>query len=140
MEIAMGVPIWLRVGDASGIALEEKKPVGPVWLMAEGSSSLGLALAKAVLSHGHRVALATSNTAAVRHLADANRDTAIVVAFNPTKPDDIARIMNETKDRFGSLDVLVNTAGVGYVSAAEAGDVEDIGGNIAIDISSPAVT
>jgi NAD(P)-dependent dehydrogenase (short-subunit alcohol dehydrogenase family) len=78
-----------------------------------------LALAKAVLRQGHRVVLAALNTAAVRDLADPFPHTAIVAALDSTKPDDIARIIQEAKERFGSVDVLVNTAGVGYPSGRE---------------------
>jgi hypothetical protein len=70
MEITMGVPIWLRIGDTSGISPARKKPAGPVWVIAESSSGLGMALAKAVLRQGHRVVLATLNTAAAQDLAD----------------------------------------------------------------------
>jgi NAD(P)-dependent dehydrogenase (short-subunit alcohol dehydrogenase family) len=90
-----------------------------VWLIAESSSGLGLALAKAVLRQGHRAIPAAHNTAAVQDLADAFPDAAFVAALDGTKPDDIARIVQEAKDRFGSVDVLVNTSGVGYITAAE---------------------
>lgn len=136
----MGVPIWLRIGDTSGISPAGKKPAGPLWVIAESSSGPGLALAKAVLRQGHRVVLAALNTAAVRDLADPFRHTAIVAALDSTKPDDIARIIQEAKERFGSVDVLVNTAGVGYIPAVGKGDEKATGRQIDLNFSDLAST
>lgn len=136
----MGVPIWLRIGDTSGISPERKKPAGPVSVIAESSSSLGIALAKAVLRQGHRVVLAALNTAAAQDLADPFPHTAIVAALDSTKQDDIARIVREAKDRFGSVDVLVNTAGVGYIPAVEEGNREGISRQIDINLSDLTAT
>jgi NAD(P)-dependent dehydrogenase (short-subunit alcohol dehydrogenase family) len=140
MEITMGVPIWLRIGDTSGIPPARKKPAGPVWVIAESSNGLGLALAQAVLWQGGRVVLAALNTAAVQDLADPFPHTAGVAVLDGTKPDDIARIVQEAKDRFGSVDVLVNTAGVGYIPAVGEGDGEDIGRQIDIYFSDLTTT
>jgi NAD(P)-dependent dehydrogenase (short-subunit alcohol dehydrogenase family) len=140
METIMGVPIWLRTGDASGVPPAKKKPAGPVWVIADGSIGLGLALARAVLRQGHRVVLAALNPAAVQDLADPFPHTAIVTALDSTKPDDITRIVRETKGRFGSVDVLVNTAGVGYIPAVEEGDGKAVGRQIDINFSDRPVT
>ncbi|WP_262270525.1 SDR family NAD(P)-dependent oxidoreductase [Microvirga yunnanensis] len=131
----MGVPIWLRTGDVSGIAPARKKPKGPVWLIAESSRGLGLTLAKAVLRQGHLAVLATRNTAAVQDLANTFPHTAAIVALDGTKPDDIARVIQEGKARFGSIDFLVNTAGVGYVPAVEKRTGEDTGRQVHVDFS-----
>jgi NAD(P)-dependent dehydrogenase (short-subunit alcohol dehydrogenase family) len=139
-ETIMGVPIWLRIGDASGIPSATKRRKAPVWVIAESSSGLGLALAKAVLRQGHRVVLAALNTAAVQDLADPFPHTAIVAALDSTKPDDIARIIQETKERFGSVDVLVNTAGVGYIPAVGKGDEKATGRQIDLNFSDLAST
>jgi NADP-dependent 3-hydroxy acid dehydrogenase YdfG len=130
----MDVPKWLRTGDASGILPARKKPAGPVWLIAESSSVIGLALAIAVLGQGQRVVLAARNTAALQDLADPFPHTA-VVALDGTKPDDIARVVQDTKDRFGSVGVLVNTAGVGHMLAVQEGDSEDVGRQIEINFA-----
>jgi NAD(P)-dependent dehydrogenase (short-subunit alcohol dehydrogenase family) len=66
--------------------------------------------------------------------------TAIVAALDSTKPADIARIVREAKDRFGSVDVLVNTAGVGYIPAVEEGNREGISRQIHINFSDLTAT
>jgi NAD(P)-dependent dehydrogenase (short-subunit alcohol dehydrogenase family) len=138
--MTMGViPNWVRTANASGIP-PAKKPPGPVWLIAEGSSGIGLALAKAVLRQGHRVVLAARNMEAVQDLAAAYPNTAFVAALDGTKSDDIARIIREARDRYGSIDVLVNTAGVGYIPAVGEGDGEGVGRPFDINLVSPAAT
>ena len=97
-------------------------------------------MARAVLWQGHRAVLATHDTAAVQELADAFPNAAFVAALDGTKPNDIARIVQDTKDRFGSIDVLVNTAGVGYLPAVGKGDSEDIGRRIGINFAGLAAT
>jgi NAD(P)-dependent dehydrogenase (short-subunit alcohol dehydrogenase family) len=130
----MGVPIWLRIGDADGMPPAKKSPRGPVWLIAESSSGFGFALAKDILRQGHRAVLAARSMAAVQDLADAFPETAFVIALDGTKPDDIARIVQEGKNRFGSVDILVSTAGVGYMPAVEEGDGEDAGRQIHVNM------
>jgi NAD(P)-dependent dehydrogenase (short-subunit alcohol dehydrogenase family) len=78
--------------------------------------------------------------AAVQGLAYAYPDTTLVAARDDTKSDDIARIVQEAKDRFGSVDVLVNTAGVGYVPAGGEGDGKDISRQIDINFSDLTTT
>jgi NAD(P)-dependent dehydrogenase (short-subunit alcohol dehydrogenase family) len=114
-----------------GLASAEN--MGPV-------SGFVLALGKAVLRQGHRVVIAALNTAAVQDLADPFPHTAIVAALDSTKPDDIARIVQEAKDRFGSVDVLVNTTGVGYIPAVEEGNREGISRQIDINFSDLTAT
>ena len=104
------------------------------------ASGFVLALAKAVLRQGHRVVIAALNTAAVQDLADPFPHTAIVAALDSTKPDDIARIIQEAKERFGSVDVLVNTAGVGYIPAVGKGDEKATGRQIDLNFSDLTTT
>ncbi|MBQ0820931.1 SDR family NAD(P)-dependent oxidoreductase [Microvirga sp. HBU67558] len=109
----MGVPIWLRIGNASGISPSMRRVPGSVWLIADSSSPVGLSVAKDVVQRGHRVILAARNTAAVQDLVRGFPNTTLVVALDGTSSDDITRIIQESKDQFGPIEVLVNTPGVG---------------------------
>jgi NADP-dependent 3-hydroxy acid dehydrogenase YdfG len=113
LEIIMGVPIWLRIGDASGISPSMRRAPGSVWLIADSSSPVGLSAAKDVVQRGHRVILAARNTAAVQDLVRGFPNTTLVVALDGTTSDDVIRIIQEYKDRFGPIEVLVNTPGIG---------------------------
>src|ERR1700737_2039350 len=99
----------------------EKTMSNPVWLIPGSSSGLGHALANAVLHRGHRVILTARNTAPMQALADAFPETALVCALDITKPEQIASVVRQVEFRFGSIDVLVNNAGVGFLEAGEEG-------------------
>ena len=109
----MGVPVWLQTGDASGISPSMRRAPGSVWLIADSSSPVGHSVAKEVVQRGHRVILAARNTAAVQDLVRGFPSTTLVVALDGTTSDDITRIIQESKDQFGPIEVLVNTPGVG---------------------------
>lgn len=109
----MVVPVWLRAGDGSGMPPSMRRAPGSVWLIADSSSQVGLAVAKDVVERGHRVILAARNTAAVQDLVRGFPNTTHVVALDGGTSDDVTRIVRETKDRFGPIEVLVNTPGVG---------------------------
>ncbi len=100
----------------------------PVWLITGCSSGLGHALGGAVLHRGHRVVLTARNTAPMQALADTFPESALVCALDITKPEQIASVVSKAKSRFGSIDVLVNNAGVGYLAAVEEGEEEAIRG------------
>lgn len=59
-------------------------------------------------------------------LADAFPETALVCALDITKPQQIASVVSQAESRFGSIDVLVNNAGVSYLAAVEEGEEEAI--------------
>jgi NAD(P)-dependent dehydrogenase (short-subunit alcohol dehydrogenase family) len=61
-------------------------------------------------------------------LANAFPDTALVCALDITKPHQIASVVSQAESYFGSIDVLVNNAGVGYLAAVEEGEEEAIRG------------
>lgn len=89
----MGVPIWLRIGDASGISPSMRRAPGSVWLIADSSSPVGLSVAKDVVQRGHRVILAARDTAAVQDLVRGFPNTTLVVALKDTTSDDVTRIV-----------------------------------------------
>ncbi|MET0531218.1 MAG: SDR family NAD(P)-dependent oxidoreductase [Microvirga sp.] len=109
----MGVPIWLQIGDASGMPPSMRGAPGSVWLIADSSSPVGLSVAKDVIQRGHRVVLAARNMAAMQDLVRGFPDTTFVVALDGTSTEDVTRVVQESKGRFGPIEVLVNTPGVG---------------------------
>ena len=120
----MQIPVKNR--DVSNML--QKTMSNPVWLITGSSSGLGHALASAVLHRGHRVILTARNTAPMQALADAFPETALVCALDITKPQQIASVVSQVESHFGSIDVLVNNAGVGYLAAVEEGEEKAIRG------------
>jgi ketoreductase len=87
------------------------------WLMAKaalvtgGSSGIGLAIARMLRDEGFELTVASRRRERVE--AAASELGALAVAADVSKEEDCARLVDEHRERHGSLDVLVNSAGIG---------------------------
>ncbi len=81
-------------------------------LITGGGSGIGLAVARAIVAGGGRVAICGRRTEPL----DAARAELGVVAIrgDVSDPEDARRIVAEAAEGLGALDVLVNNAAVGY--------------------------
>lgn len=94
---------------------------GTVALVTGGTKGIGRAICEALVRRGARV-VASSRTAsqvdaAAAELSDLGLGEAHGIACDVRQPDQCARLVKETVDRFGRLDILVNNAGVGRFAA-----------------------
>jgi NAD(P)-dependent dehydrogenase (short-subunit alcohol dehydrogenase family) len=91
-----------------------------IWLITGSSSGFGLRLAQAALEHGDRVVATARDTAALDELASQAPEGAVYpVRLDVTDPQQRTAAIAAAVDRFGRLDVLVNSAGFGSVGAVE---------------------
>lgn len=97
-----------------------------VWLITGCSSGIGRVLALEALGRGAQVAVTARNTTAVADIVERFPDSAIAITLDVCKQSDIDAAFTETLERFGRIDVLVNNAGYGYLSAIEEGDNEQL--------------
>ncbi len=92
---------------------------GRAALVTGGSSGIGLAIARALGQDGYGLTVSARRPEkleeAVRSLTDEGID-AIAVPANMAEEDDIKRIVQAHRERYGRLDVLINNAGVGIGS------------------------
>jgi NAD(P)-dependent dehydrogenase (short-subunit alcohol dehydrogenase family) len=95
---------------------------GRVALVTGGSRGLGLQIAEALGEAGAKVMLSSRKAAdleeAAAHLSDKGID-ARWIAADASNPDDARRIVTETLERLGHIDVLVNNAGAAWGAPAE---------------------
>lgn len=98
----------------------------PVWFITGASSGLGRALAEAVLARGWRVAGTARRPEALSDLVARHGDRLLALALDVTDSDSIDKAVAETEARYGTIDVLVNNAGYGYLAAIEEGDEAEI--------------
>jgi len=88
-------------------------------LVTGGSSGIGLAIARMLKDEGFDLTLVSRRAEKVGAAADALG--AVAVAANVADEEECARLVAEHRERFGRLDVLVNSAGVGV-----GGRIEDL--------------
>ena len=83
----------------------------PSALVTGGSSGIGLAIAQMLREEGYDLTLAARR---IERLEPAGEELrAEIVAADVTREDDCLRIVDAHRERWGGLDVLVNSAGVG---------------------------
>jgi NAD(P)-dependent dehydrogenase (short-subunit alcohol dehydrogenase family) len=94
-------------------------------IVTGASSGIGLAIAKMLGEEGHAVTMAARRAdkleGAVAGLADAGLNVHGVAA-NLAEEDEVKKVVDAHRDRYGRLDVLVNNAGVGV--GAPLGEIQ----------------
>jgi len=85
-----------------------------VGIVTGGASGLGKATVERFVREGAKVALLDLPTSEGKSVADAiGNDKCCFVPCDITKADDVNNALQETKDKFGKLNALVNCAGIG---------------------------
>jgi len=90
----------------------------PSALVTGGSSGIGLAIARMLSDEGYGLTLASRTPDKIE--AAASELGAQAVAADVSKEEDCVRIVAAHRDRFGGLDVLVNSAGLGIAGTVES--------------------
>jgi NAD(P)-dependent dehydrogenase (short-subunit alcohol dehydrogenase family) len=96
------------------------------WLITGCSTGFGREIAREVLAAGHSAVVTARRSEAVQDLADEFGDRALAVALDVTDADQIADAVSTAENAFGGVDVLVNNAGHGYLSAVEEGEDAEV--------------
>lgn len=96
------------------------------WLITGCSTGIGRAIATAALDAGHSVLVTARRADTVQDLVDAHPGTAAGAALDVTDRAQVAGAVAAAEEAFGGVDVLVNNAGYGYLSAVEEGDDAEV--------------
>jgi NAD(P)-dependent dehydrogenase (short-subunit alcohol dehydrogenase family) len=86
-------------------------------LVTGGSSGIGLAIARMLRDEGFELTLVSRRSERVE--AAAAELGAAAVSADVAEAEECARVVAEHRDRFGRLDVLVNSAGIGILGRIE---------------------
>jgi NAD(P)-dependent dehydrogenase (short-subunit alcohol dehydrogenase family) len=98
-----------------------------VWFITGCSTGFGRELAKLLSSQGQQVVVTARDAAKVQDLA-ADSANSLALALDVTDPAQVKAAVAEAESKFGRIDVLVNNAGYGYMSAIEEGEDEAVRG------------
>ncbi len=96
------------------------------WLITGCSTGFGREIARAALDAGHSVVVTARQAGAVQEFVDEYGDRAVAVPLDVTDTGQIAAAVAAADDAFGGIDVLVNNAGHGYLSAVEEGEDAEV--------------
>lgn len=88
------------------------------WLITGCSKGLGRALAEVLIEHHENVIATARRPESLSDLVSGH-ENARAIKLDVTRPEDIISAVGAAQAAFGSIDVLVNNAGYGYISAIE---------------------
>jgi NAD(P)-dependent dehydrogenase (short-subunit alcohol dehydrogenase family) len=88
-------------------------------LVTGAGSGIGRACALALAREGAKVALVGRRKVLLEEVAREIGPSALVLAADVSKKDEIARIVDQTIAHFGGLNVLLNNAGILHIGTAE---------------------
>lgn len=99
-----------------------------VAIVTGASSGIGASIAETLSQHGVKVMLTGRNEARLSDLAEQlqeNSQSEIATHIvDVTQKNEVAKLVKETENKFGHVDILVNSAGLMLSSAITDGDVE----------------
>ena len=87
-----------------------------VALITGGASGLGLATAEVLIKSGAKVMLLDLNEDNAKAASESLGDNASYAIANVTEEESVANAIQETVNKFGSLQIAVNCAGIGSAS------------------------
>jgi NAD(P)-dependent dehydrogenase (short-subunit alcohol dehydrogenase family) len=94
----------------------------PVWFVTGCSTGLGSEFARAALAHGFRLVATARDPKSIADLVKGKEGQAIALKLDVADAKAIAAAVKEAERAFGRIDVLINNAGYGYMSAVEEGE------------------
>src|SRR6202140_1811462 len=97
-----------------------------VWFITGCSTGFGRELAKLVLDRGYRAVITARDPNKIQDLTAGFPGRALDLKLDVTDRAQVAESVKWAESAFGSIDVLVNNAGFGYVGALEESDEAEV--------------
>lgn len=99
-----------------------------IWFITGASRGLGFEITKAVLASGDKV-VATVRSRPEELASELKSDHLHVITLDVTNEDSTKKGAAEAVSKFGRIDVIVNNAGYGLLSAVEEASAEEVKSN-----------
>lgn len=109
-----------------------------VAIVTGASSGIGLAISKLLAQRGARVALVSRSKEKLKSISK-SLPNSFAIAADMTKDGEIRKMVERTKDHFGRIDILINSAGQGYDAPVEKIDIDTFRHVFALDVVGPLI-
>ena len=109
-----------------------------VVIVTGASSGIGLATAKLLVKRGAKVALVSRSMEKLEKIS-AELSNSIAIRADMTKILEIKRMVDQTHEHFGRVDILINNAGQGYDAPVEKTDIDTFHYIFDLDVIGPLV-
>ena len=109
-----------------------------VVIVTGASSGIGRATAKLLVKSGAKVALVSRSMELLEKLS-AELPNSIAIRADMTKIAEIKRMVDQTHEHFGRIDILINNAGQGYDAPVEKTDIDTFHYIFDLDVIGPLV-
>lgn len=107
------------------------------WLITGTSSGIGRRVAEVALEQGDRVVATARNAESIVDLVATHGDRCRAVTLDVTDARAISAVVAQAIEAFGTIDVLVNNAGIGLVGALEETDDALLRQNLETNLIAP---
>lgn len=95
------------------------------WFITGCSTGFGRAIAQHAIAQGYNVVVSARRATQIEDLAALAPHRTLALTLDVTNDDQISEAVRAAEIRFGSIDVLVNNAGIGYFGAFEETDLDE---------------
>ncbi|WP_127539665.1 oxidoreductase [Paenibacillus illinoisensis] len=96
------------------MSLEKK-----VWFITGCSTGFGRQIAVQAIEAGYKVVVTARRVEQIQDIVSGHGENTLALPLDVTNDDQIKDAVQQTIDKFGRIDVLVNNAGIGYFSSVE---------------------
>jgi 3-oxoacyl-[acyl-carrier protein] reductase len=98
---------------------------GKVAIITGSTKGIGLAIAERMINEGASVVVSSRTGSDIEAITDRLGDRAVGIVCDVADPEACQRLVDETVERFGRLDVLVNNAGLGVFKPITEMSIEE---------------
>ncbi len=106
-------------------------------LVTGGSSGIGLAIARMLAAEGYGVTISGRRTDLLDEIARGSAGIMQAVVADVAREQDVVELVRRHAERFGRLDVLVNSAGISVAEASDSADTAEVDRQLAVNLRAP---
>ena len=100
--------------------------MGKVAIITGASSGIGFATTNLLLKNGFQVMLAARRGYKLKPVVEGHPETATYAITDVSDADQVKSLVEQTIQKFGEIDVLINNAGIGYLYAFEEMSLDEM--------------